>query len=113
MQDEMIGKKLRELRISRDLKQCDVADALNLSRSAVSNIENGRRSLTLNTLKHFAEFYKIDVSTITNEIQQDNRDEMIDILERTRKIFTNDSVPKEDKEDLYLCLMKMYLDTKN
>lgn len=111
MSDKNIGQKLKEIRLSRSLKQCDVAEGINMSRTAISNIESGRRSLTLNTLKKFADFYKIDVTTITEEFNNP-KDEVIDILERTRKIFENNKVPKEDKEDLYLSLMTIYLKSK-
>ncbi len=106
-----IGQKLKSIRKARNLKQCDVANKLNLSKSAVCNIESGRRSLTLATLEKFADFYKIDVSTITNEFNTKN--EVVDLLERSRKIFENDNIPKEMKEDLYLQLMRMYLNAKN
>lgn len=109
---ENIGKKLKEIRVSRSLKQSDVADGVGLSRTAISNIESGRRSLTLNTLKKFADFYRIDVSTITEEFKQNMKDEIIDLLERTRKIFENENVSKDDKEDLYLNLMTLYLKSK-
>ena len=109
MEDTKIGSKLKELRLSRDLKQCEVAEALNLSRAAISNIENGRRSLTLNTLKRFADFYKIDINYF--EIDS-KKDEVIDLLERTRKIFESREVPQQEKEDLYLKVMKLYISTK-
>lgn len=111
MKNNNVGQKLKELRLSRDLKQCEVADALKLSRSAVSNIENGRRSLTINTLNAFANFYKVDVSTITEEYQN-TTDEILDLLERSRKIFQNESISKDDKEDLYLTLMTMYMNCR-
>lgn len=109
MEEKTIGEKLKELRRARDLKQCQVADALELSRASISNIENGRRSLTLNTLKRFADFYKIDISYF--EIDS-KKDEVIDLLERTRKIFQDDRVPQSEKEDLYLQVMKLYISTK-
>lgn len=109
MSDKAIGLKLKELRMARDLKQVDVADGVKMSRTAISNIERGRRSLTLHTLKRFADFYKVDVSTITNEFDTSAKDEVLDLLERSRKIFENRSVAKEDKEDLYLQLMELYL----
>lgn len=110
MEDTKIGTKLKELRLSRDLKQFEVAEALGLSRAAISNIEHGRRSLTLNTLKRFADFYKIDISYFEIDSQ---KDEVIDLLERTRKIFENENVPQEEKEDLYVQVMKLYLSTKD
>lgn len=111
LENKKIGMKLKELRLARDLKQCEVADALNLSRSAISNIENGRRSLTMNTLNSFANFYKIDVSTITEEYGN-SKDELLDLIERSRKVFQSEHISKDDKDDLYLTLMTMYLNTK-
>lgn len=112
MSEKHIGKKLKELRISRDLKQLDVAEGVGLSRTAISNIESGRRALTLNTLKKFADFYRIDISTITEEFEQNNKDELIDLVERTRKIFDSEKISKDDKEELYLKLMTLYLNSK-
>ena len=109
MSDKQIGLKLKELRLSRDLKQVDVAEGVNLSRTAISNIERGRRSLTLHTLKRFADFYKVDVSTITSEFASSAKDEVLDLLERTRIIFEDKNVNKQDKEELYLQLMELYL----
>ena len=109
MQEIEIGKKLKDLRLARSLKQSEVAEALGLSRAAISNIESGRRSLTLHTLKKFADFYKIDISYFEIDSQ---KDEVIDLLERTRKIFENENVPQVDKEALYLKVMRLYLSTK-
>lgn len=109
MEEKKIGIKLKELRLARDLKQCQVAEALNLSRATISNIEGGRRSLTLNTLKKFADFYKIDISYFEIDGQ---KDELIDLLERTRKIFENENVPITQKEDLYLTISQFYLNIK-
>ena len=60
--NKSIGRKLKELRTSRDLKQSELADLVGLSRPAISNIESGKRSLTLSTLKRFCEVYGIDIS---------------------------------------------------
>lgn len=109
MEEKKIGQKLKELRLARDLKQCEVADALQLSRATISNIEGGRRSLTLNTLRKFADFYKIDISYFEIDGQ---KDEVIDLLERTRKIFENKYIPQQNKEELYLQVMQLYLNIK-
>lgn len=111
MNNKEIGTKLKELRKARSLKQWQVAEGVGLSRAAISNIEAGRRSLTLATLQTFADFYKVDVTTITDEIEN-SKDEVIDLLERTRKVFENENVDKTDKEELYLRVMEFYLKLK-
>lgn len=62
--NKSIGKKLKELRNSRDLKQSELAEMVGLSRPAISNIESGKRSLTLSTLKRFARFTELIYLTL-------------------------------------------------
>ena len=80
-----VGKQLKELRLSRGWKQYQVADKVGLSRTAVSNIESGRRSLTLVSLKKFVELYQIDISYFG--IETDNFNEALDLTTRIEKIF--------------------------
>ena len=48
-----IGIQLKELRLSRGWRQSEVADKTGLSRPSISNIEAGKRALTLTTLQKF------------------------------------------------------------
>ena len=107
IEKENIGLKLKDLRLSRDLKQCEVAERVGLSRATISNIEKGRRSLTLKTLKKFCELYSIDVSYF--EIETINYDESTDLTERLKAIFQNEHITQEEKERLYRTVMKLYL----
>ena len=103
---EKIGSQLKELRISRGWRQCEVADRVGLSRPAISNIEAGKRALTLATLKKFCEVYSIDISYF--DIETDNFDEAVDLTTRIEKIFKSD-IPDEKKDELYRQIMKLYL----
>lgn len=107
IEKENIGQKLKELRLSRDLKQCEVAEKIGLSRATISNIEKGRRSLTLKTLKRFCELYSVDVSYF--EIEVENYDESTDLTERLKVIFQNENISQEEKEKLYRTVMRLYL----
>lgn len=104
-----IGKKLKELRISRGLKQLDVAEKVGLSRPAISNIEAGKRSLTLSTLKRFCEVYQIDISYFG--IETENFDEALDLTSRIEVLFNSD-LPDEKKDELYRTIMQLYLDSR-
>lgn len=111
MENKHIGAKLKELRLARGLRQYEVADGVGVSRAMISNLEAGRRSLTLETLKTFADFYKVTLDYF--ELGQfSEMDEMTDLLERTRKLFENENVPTDMKEDLYLTIMELYLKLK-
>ena len=98
--NKSIGSKLKELRKSRDLKQ---------SEPAISNIESGKRSLTLSTLKRFCEVYGIDISYFG--IDTSSYDEATDLTLRIESLFHD--LPEPEKDELYLKIMKLYLDSKN
>ena len=105
-----IGKKLKELRISRGWKQLEVAEKVGLSRPAISNIESGKRALTLSTLKKFCEVYSIDISFFGIETESFN--DTIDLTSRIEALFNSD-LPQEQKDELYRTIMKLYLDSIN
>ena len=87
---KQIGRQIRELRIRRGWKQYELADKVVMSRPAICNIEAGKRSLTLNTLKRFCEVFAIDISYFG--IETDNLDESIDIISRIDALFNSDLI---------------------
>lgn len=103
-----IGRQIRELRVRRGWKQYELAEKVGMSRPAICNIEAGKRSLTLNTLKRFCEVFGIDISYFG--IETDNLNESIDIISRLDVLFNSD-LPVEKKEELYRKIMKIYLDS--
>ena len=105
-----IGRKIKELRMSRGWKQLELADKMGLSRPAISNIESGKRSLTLATLQRFCEVFSIDISYF--DIETDNYNEALDLTSRIEALFNSD-LPDDKKDELYRTIMKLYLDSKN
>lgn len=106
---ERIGRQLKELRIARGWRQVEVADKVGLSRSAISNIEAGKRALTLSTLKKFCEVFKIDVTYFN--IETKNFDDALDLTSRLEAIF-NSEIDEAKKDELYRDIMKIYLKSK-
>ena len=105
---KQIGRQIRELRIRRGWKQYELADKVGMSRPAICNIEAGKRSLTLNTLKRFCEVFGIDISYFG--IETNNFDDAVDVISRLDALFNSD-LPTEKKEELYRKIMKIYLDS--
>lgn len=105
-----IGKQLRELRRSRGWRQLEVAKKVGLSRSAISNIESGKRSLTLVTLQRFCELYNIDISYFG--IETKNFEENVDLIARLEKVFLSGEIAEETKDELYRDIMAIYLKSK-
>lgn len=53
------GEIIKYLRLSNNLSQKDVADALNLSVSAISQYETGKRSVSINEINLFADYFHV------------------------------------------------------
>ena len=103
-----VGKRIKQLRKARSLKQDDLMEVLNLSRPAISNIETGRRNINLHQIKALADYFGVSIETLgiqTNEV------EVNDLLARAKVIFETDNniVPIEEKEKLFEEVMKLYL----
>ena len=104
-----VGKRIKELRKARSLKQDDLMEVLNLSRPAISNIETGRRNINLHQIKALADFFGVSIEVLG--VDADVVDTQ-DLLERARLIFINEEIPLEEKQDLYEEVMKLYLSAK-
>lgn len=63
-----LGTRLRRVRRYREFSQLDVAQRLQLPRTALSHIENGRRGLDALELKRLAGLYQYPVSYFTGEV---------------------------------------------
>ncbi len=60
--NDIIGRRIREIRQKRGLNQQDMADKLNLSQSAYAKIENGHTTLDVNRLLVLSEFLEVPIS---------------------------------------------------
>lgn len=105
----MLGEKLKQLRKSRSLKQDDIAHLFGVSRGSVSNWEKGRRKPNIKQLEVLANFYNVSLDYFAEETKQD---EVVELLDRARKILQDENVPKDKKEDLYQEIMRLYLQLK-
>ena len=111
-----IGERVKQLRKSRGITQDELGVVLGdkisgkpLSRGQVSNLETGKRNFNIHQIKALADFFSVSIDTLgfkSNEI------ETVDLLERAKLIFENDSVPMDEKQDLYDSIMKFYLAAK-
>jgi transcriptional regulator with XRE-family HTH domain len=103
------GEKIKILRTRKKLKQDDIASVLNLSRAQISNLEAGRRNVTLKQLEKLCEYFKVD---ITYFMLSENTDECLDLIEKARILFGSKELTNMQKEDLFISILKIYLDTK-
>jgi transcriptional regulator with XRE-family HTH domain len=60
----MINEALRLVRVFHNVKQKDLADALGLSPSHLSEIESGKKQVTMEILERYAHYFKIPASSL-------------------------------------------------
>lgn len=78
-----LSEKLRELRKSRSLTQEELAEALFVSRTAVSKWESGRGYPSIDSLKEIARFFSVPIDELLQP------DEIISVAENDKKTFTS------------------------
>ena len=100
-----IAYKLKTLRKAKGLTQEQLAEAVGTNRATVAGYETGRRNPRLPDLQKFAEFFGIGLDYFGVATS----DEVFDILARAKDVFASDVISKEEKEQLYKELMRLYL----
>jgi len=63
-----LSDMLAYLRKREGLSQQELADKLNMTRSAIGMYETGKREPDLETLETFADFYNVDMNTLTGRL---------------------------------------------
>ncbi len=58
-----IGRKIKNLRLERNLTQEKLAEYVNMSREHISCIERGKNLPTVETLYYIAEYFQIDIKS--------------------------------------------------
>lgn len=60
----IFSARLKQLRISRNLKQEDIGQLLSVTKTQISDMETGRETTTLDNLVKLAEFYNVTTDYI-------------------------------------------------
>ena len=63
-----LSDMLTYLRKRQGLTQQQLADKLNMSRSAIGMYETGKREPEIEVLEAFADFYNVDMNTLTGRV---------------------------------------------
>lgn len=65
--------KLRNLRISRDMTQIELAEGLGTSQSSITSWESGRREPDFATIRRIAEYFNVPMSSLlpSEDIEDD------------------------------------------
>ena len=68
--NEMLGSRIKALRIAKNLTQEQVADQIGVSRQKYARIESGANSITLDILSKVAEVLGVTVGDITRVLDE-------------------------------------------
>lgn len=60
----MVNEVLRLLRVYNDMKSSDLAEKLNLSSSYVSELESGKKKVSIDIINKYSNFFEIPSSSI-------------------------------------------------
>ena len=104
-----LGKNVKLIRKRRVLNQNDLAEVLELSRSQISNLESGRRNLSVKQFEKLCENFKVDMSYF---FMSETTDSCLDLIEKAKLLFESKELTNVQKEDLFTSIMKIYLDSK-
>ena len=70
-----VARAVREIRASRSLSQRQLAERMNVPRTYISKIENGKAMPTLSSLDRLARALQVDISTLLRDSNNRHRDE--------------------------------------
>lgn len=59
-----LGENLKKIRTKKNITQTELAETLNVDKSFVSNIENGKNNPTLSTIANLAKALKVSVDEL-------------------------------------------------
>ena len=79
----IIGERIRTLRLSHNMTQADLAKALNQSQSSITMYETGRREPDFETLEALADVFNVPLIYFVND-------------GKTVTVFTDDKPPDSD-----------------
>ena len=78
MNYESLGGKIKELRISMDLTQAQVAEALNVTPGYISNVENNRTAMSLRILIYYAKLMNITLYSLVGRVEPEYENTALD-----------------------------------
>jgi len=60
----MLNEALKQIRLFHQIKQVDLAEDLKISKSYLSEIESGRKSISMDILQKYSEIFSVPVSSL-------------------------------------------------
>lgn len=91
----LIGKEIRDKRLSLNMRMCDLAKRANITRSTLSSIENGKGNYSINTLLSIFNILGISINLVDEQSLHNDR-------ERATRL--NSSTDKKINRFIIMCV---------
>ena len=75
-----LGTRIKTMRLSRDIKQIDLAEQIGVSRSAISMYENGTRTPDYEVIEAIADVFNVPTSALLCDDRKTQEDEEVAII---------------------------------
>lgn len=92
---KVVGNNLTECRLARGYTQSDAAEKLDISIPFLSNMERGKKLMSVPMLLKLADFYGVDANRLLYAEESDKRDRLGSILVLLKKLPDGDIVRME------------------
>lgn len=66
--NKYLGKRMKELRVARNIKQYEVAEKLNMTHAAIGNYENGKGEPKIDDLILLADFFDVSIDYLVGRV---------------------------------------------
>lgn len=85
----MINRALKIIRLFHEIKQTDLANEFNISKSYLSEIESGKKTITFDLLEKYAQFFDIPVSSLVFFSEQIEKENPNTLPEKFKKFYAD------------------------
>ena len=99
-QYECFSKRLRRLRLDKDLKCSDVAQGTGLSHTAILGYEDGSQLPKMDSLIKLADFFDVSIDYLTGRTDLRRLPQGVDILMLESKLLELGSYAEQFRQDL-------------
>lgn len=98
--DNIFPKRLRRLRLDRDLKCLDVAQGTGLSHTAILGYEDGSQNPKMDSLIKLADYFNVSIDWLTGRTDLRRLPKTVDILMLENKLLELGSYAETFKNDV-------------
>lgn len=104
-----LGSKIKQIRIVRGYTQEDVAELMDVKRTAISNWEKNLRVPNSDKLIEYARLMGVTLDYFSDNSQERT---LFQLMAQLEGLFSDAQIPDSDKDKAYQDIMKIYLKSK-